>query len=121
MLTRAVLGLAYNQEVLLRKELVEKDKYARPLLRPNRAIIKSFTKKFLHSSYDLEYDESTEAGKTGLLELFYLRSRDAAFPDFAARGTLERTPSTLTYYAPRSFRSSLSMANLATVVIKALI
>jgi len=81
----AVLGLAYHQVVLLRKERVEKDPYARPRMRPNRAEPIEIETKFLDSSYDLEHHKSAEAGETGLLELFRLKSRNAAFPDFAAR------------------------------------
>lgn len=85
MLTNTVLGLAYHQGVLLRDELVEKDKYARVRLRPNRAERIELEKKFIHSSYDLEHDESADAGETGLLTLFRLKSTEAALPDFAAR------------------------------------
>ena len=62
---------------------MEKDKYARVRLPPDRADRIDLVMEFLHTAYELKISETAEAGETGLLTLFQLKSNDPTLPDFS--------------------------------------
>ena len=54
-------------------------------MRPDRVENVRLVEEHLHPAYDLEWDKATDAGETGLLTLFVLKSRDPQLPSFRGR------------------------------------
>jgi hypothetical protein len=57
--------------------------------RPHRADRIDLVTEFLHPAYEVECEGSSDAGETGLLTLFRLKSGDSLLPGFAGRWDLK--------------------------------
>src|SRR6266481_4274786 len=64
---------------------MQKDKYAKPEPRPNKATDIEITAEWISPNYKLRHSSISEATDTGHLELFRLEPIDDQFPCFSAR------------------------------------
>lgn len=64
---------------------MQRNKYAKIQLRPNKATQITITEQSIHENYTLKFTKSCVATDTGHLELFRLEPSDHALPIFSAR------------------------------------
>jgi len=67
---------------------MQKDKYAKIELRPNKATSINIIPEWIHPKYELKYEPSSNATDTGHLELFRLKPVEPELPTFSARWDL---------------------------------
>jgi hypothetical protein len=68
---------------------MQRDKYAKVELRPNKATSISITPERTHPKYQLEFQSNSLATDTGHLELFRLAPLEGGLPTFSARWDLK--------------------------------
>lgn len=64
---------------------MRKDEKKRIQLRPDSAECIDLVKEYLHPSYELKSEAAADAGETGLLALFHLKSKAPELPSFRGR------------------------------------
>jgi hypothetical protein len=68
---------------------MQRDKFAKIQLRPNKATNIEITPERLHPSYQLKFQPTSVATETGHLELFRLEASECDLPTFSARWDLK--------------------------------